>query len=94
MEKKPSWFAFSLAVARSLLQVRDTRRKLILYVIVVILAACFLGYWPLASWLEDSQLRFVGYWGACFFLTIFLMLLALYDFLTILKDYKDEKERL
>ena len=94
MPKKMSWFSFALMAARALLQFRETRRKIILYTIVGLLGVFALGTWPLASWLEDNPMRFLFYWAGCAFLAIFLFLLGLYDFLRIIKDYKDARERL
>ena len=89
-----SWFSFAKVAARALLQFRQTRRKLILYVIVALLAVFALGTWPLAGWLEESAFRFLFYWAGCAFLAIFLFLLGLYDCLMILKEYKDAKKQL
>ncbi len=94
MPKKMSWFSFALMAARTLLQFRETRRKIILYIIVALLAVFALGTWPLASWLEEIPMRFLFYWAGCAFLSIFLFLLGLYDFLRIIKEYKDARGRL
>ena len=94
MAKKMSWAAFSMVAARAILQMRETRRKLISYVIIALLVVFAVGTWPLANWLEAHALRFLFYWAACAFLAIFLFLLGLYDFLSIMKDYKDQKKEL
>ncbi len=83
-----------MTAARAFLQFRETRRKIILSTIVVLLVVFALGNWPLAGWLEDHPLRFLFYWAACAFLAVFLFLLGLYDFLSIMKEYKDPKERM
>ena len=62
--------------------------------IVALLAVFALGNWPLASWLEEAPLRFLFYWAGCAFLAIFLFLLGLYDFLRIIKEYKDVRGKL
>ena len=36
----------------------------------------------------------IFYWAGCAFLSIFLFLLGLYDFLRIIKEYKDARGRL
>ena len=94
MASEMSGFRFAMTVARALLQYRETRRKIIFYTIVAILVVFGLGNWPLADWLEDHPMRFLFYWAACAFLAIFLFLLGLYDFLSIMKEYKEHKERL
>ena len=94
MPKKMSWFSFAMVAARAFLQLRETRRRIIFYTIVALLAVFALGNWPLASWLEEMPVRFLFYWAGCAFLAIFLFLLGLYDFLRIIKEYKDARERL
>jgi hypothetical protein len=98
MAEKMSWFSFARSVARTLLQFRETRRKIIFYTIMSLLVVFAIGDWPLAGWLEDSSIRFLFYWGGCAILAIFLFLLGLYDFLTIMKEFKslknEHKERL
>jgi drug/metabolite transporter (DMT)-like permease len=93
MAQKMNWFAFAMTAARALLQYRETRRKIIFYTIIAVLAVFALGNWPLAAWLEDHPMRFLFYWAACAFLAIFLFLLGLYDFLSMMKDYKGHKEQ-
>ncbi len=92
MPKKMSWFSFALVAARAFLQLRETRRRIILYTIVTLLAALVLGYWVLDDWLLGWW--FIFYWAGCTFLAIFLFLLGLYDFLRIIKEYKDARGRL
>lgn len=94
MPKKMSWFSFAQVAARALLQFRETRRKIIFYTIVALLVVFALGNWPLASWLEETPGRFFFYWAGCAFLSIFLFLLGLYDFLRIIKNYKDARGQL
>lgn len=98
MAEKMSWFSFARSVARTLLQFRETRRKIIFYTIMSLLVVFAIGNWPLAGWLEDSPIRLLFYWGGCAILAIFLFLLGLYDFLTIMKEFKslknEHKERL
>ena len=88
-----NWFAFAMTAARALLQYRETRRKIIFFTIIAVLAVFALGNWPLAVWLEDHPMRFLFYWAACAFLSIFLFLLGFYDFLSMMKDYKGRKEQ-
>ena len=93
-EKKLSLAAISVLTARALLQVRSVRRKLMLYNVVVVLGLCLIGSWPLSGWLEGSIWRMGVFWGGVMVLTIFMMLLALYDMLSIMKEFKDQKREL
>ena len=94
MRSKMSWFSFGVIAARAFLQLRETRRRIISYTIAAVLIVFALGNWPLASWLEESPLRFLFYWAGCAFLAIFLFLLGLYDFLRIIREYKDERGKI
>ena len=94
MEKKLSLVAISVMTARALLQVRPVRRKLMLYTVVTVLSLCVLGVWPLAGWLENALWRMILFWGGVMFLTVFMMLLALYDMLAVIKEFKDNKSEL
>ncbi len=94
MSKKMTWFSFAVLAARALLQYRETRRKLIFYTIISLLAAFAAGYWLLDSWLEDSPLGSLLYWTGCVFLAMFLFLLGLYDALRVLKEFRDIKKSL
>lgn len=94
MERKLSLASLSMLTARALLQVRSSRRKLMFCTVAVVLGLCGLGSWPLAGWLEASLWRMVLYWGGVMVLTLFMMLLAVYDMLSIMKEYKDHKGEL
>ena len=94
MAKQIGWFGFAMTVARALLQFRESRRKIIFYTIIGLLVVFAVGNWPLAGWLEESPVRFLFYWTGCAFLAIFLFLLGLYDWLSIMKEYREHKKRL
>lgn len=94
MGSKMTWLSFAIIAARAFLQLRETRRRIISYTIVALVSVFALGNWPLSSWLEESPLRFLFYWAGCAFLAIFLFLLGLYDFLRIMKEYKDARKRI
>lgn len=91
MEKKLGLVELSLLTARAILQVRPLRRKLMFYNVLVVVALVVLGTWPLAGWLEESLWLMALFWGGVMILTIFMMLLALYDMLAVVKEYKDRK---
>ncbi len=94
MPEKMSWFSFARVAARALLQFRETRRKIIFYTIVALLVVFALGHWVLDDWLWDNPMWCIFYWAGCAFLSIFLFLLGPYDFLRIIKEYKDARGRL
>ncbi len=94
MRRKMSWVSFAVIAARAFLQLRETRRRIIFYTIVALLSVFVVGNWPLAPWLEEAPLRFLLYWAGCAFLAVFLFLLGLYDFLRIIKEYKEVRGKL
>ncbi len=85
-----SWAAFSVVAARTILQMRETRRKLIAYTIVALLVIFALGNWPLREWLGQAPLRFLAWWGGCAMLAVFLFLLGLYDFLQVIRENRED----
>jgi len=48
----------------------------------------------LEEWLRANPVLFVLYWGACLWLTITSLLMALYDLLAIRVEARRERERL
>lgn len=91
MARRGGWVLLAMAIAQGVLRGRETRRRLIFWVIVALLAVFALGNWPLAGWLEDWPMRFVLYWAGCMFLALFLFLLGLYDFLCVLKEHNERR---
>ena len=85
-QRGASWTSVIIGLSRSILRDRSSRRSFILYVIGALLVMFTLGTWPLASWLEESVIRFAFWWGGCGFLAIFLFLLGVYDFLRVLRE--------
>ncbi len=88
-EKSTGWLA-SKAIATAILRDRAQRRQFISGVLIVLLAWICLGVWPLASWLSQGLWRFSLYWGACALLCLFLLLMALFDALSVVKEEHDE----
>lgn len=86
--------SFAVTIARALLQYRETRRKIIFFTIVGLLVVFALGNWPLANWLGESVGRFLFYWAGCAFLAVLLFLLGLYDFLAIMREYREQRDHL
>lgn len=56
-----------------------------------ILAWIVVGGWLLDGWLADSVIRFVIWWGVCGIMTIILMIFALYDALSVVREEKSHK---
>jgi len=69
-----------------MLRDRATRRKMLSYWLLVVLAWIAVGMWAIDGWLADSAMRFLIWWGVCMVLTLMLILFALYDALRVLKE--------
>ncbi|MEN8694577.1 MAG: hypothetical protein ACN4GG_01665 [Akkermansiaceae bacterium] len=78
--------ALAVAIARVTLLERGRRRKLMSGILIVILAIFALGTWPLAKWLSGSIWLMLIWWGACTALCLFLVMLAVYDALAVVRE--------
>lgn len=92
MEKKPvsDWSA-SKGLARGILRDRGLRRKAMARSLALLLAVFATGLWVIPGWLDDSIWRFVLWWGGCAFLTVFVLLFALYDALAVIREERDRR---
>lgn len=86
MSQTPSDWDSSKSIAKSMLLDRVTRRKMLSYWLLVVLAWIAVGMWVIDGWLADSAMRFLIWWGVCMMLTLMLILFALYDALRVLKE--------
>lgn len=86
MSQTPSDWDSSKSIAKSMLRDRVTRRKMLSYWLLVVLAWIAVGMWVIDGWLADSAMRFLIWWGVCMVLTLILILFALYDALRVLKE--------
>ncbi len=81
-------WCFSKAVLRD----RNARRRFLAQLVIVVLTLFILGNWPLRDWVDASKIRFITWWGMTGFITIWMMLLALYDALRIRRELLEEEE--
>jgi hypothetical protein len=86
VSQTPSDWDSSKSIAKSMLRDRVTRRKMLSYWLLVVLAWIAVGMWVIDGWLADSAMRFLIWWGVCMMLTLMLILFALYDALRVLKE--------
>lgn len=77
-------------IAHTLLGSRYLRRKILLYLCVVVVTMTAVGAWPLSDTLMTNPWVFVLYWLFCGGITIFMTLLAIYDLLAVVKEEKDK----
>jgi len=78
----------SLAIAAVTLADRQKRRKFISGLLMVIIGVFCLGNWPLKSWVDSSLWRILFWWGGCAFLSLLLVLFALFDVLAVIQEEK------
>lgn len=86
VSQTPSDWDSSKSIAKSMLRDRITRRKMLGYWLLVILAWIALGIWVIDGWLADSAMRFIIWWAACGVFTLILMIFALYDALSVMRE--------
>jgi len=74
-----------------MLRDRVTRRKMLGYGLLVILAWIALGMWGIDEWLSGSAMRFLIWWGVCMLLTLILIMFALHDALSVIREEREKK---
>ncbi len=74
-----------------MLRDRVTRRKMLSYWLLVVLAWIAVGMWVIDGWLADSAMRFLIWWGVCMVLTLMLILFALHDALSVIREERTER---
>jgi hypothetical protein len=92
MSKKPaSQWSQNKGLARAILQDRTMRRRVINRFLLLLLIVFALGLWGIDGWLQEKGhlLRFVLYWGGCGSLTLFLLVLAIYDACAVIREERD-----
>ena len=77
-------------IAEAILRDRMQRRKVLSFFAFLLMGMFALGLWGIEGWLLQSPWRFGLYWGACALLALFVMLFALFDALSVIKE---ERER-
>lgn len=84
------WWLISVGVARMILHERVQRRKLMLRALVGLLTMFALGLWGIDGWLRGGIWRFVGWWGGCAGLAVFVFLLAVYDACAVVREEREK----
>lgn len=92
MAKKQSFLIDVWFYSKALLHDRPTRRRLLAYQLIVVLTLCVLGNWPLSDWVETTKPRFLVWWGGTTFLTVWMLLLAMYDASRVRREILDEED--
>ena len=85
---------YIIQVSKGIIRERRVRRSVMSAGLVVAAALAFLGAWLLDGWLREHVVAFLFYWGACVWVTVLVLLLALYDMLAVRAEWRREKRRL
>jgi hypothetical protein len=75
-------------IARAILHDRSARRRLLGWLLMITTGMLAAGLWWIPGWLEESLLRFAGWWLVCGAVTGVLLLFALYDVLAVVREEK------
>ncbi len=75
-----------LTYCRGILSNRTLRRKWLGWITAILVLGFFVGAVPGGSWLESRPLYFLIYWAGIIWLLIFVILFALYDLLSVLRE--------
>lgn len=85
----PGSWEVSKGLAGEILRQRGDRRRMMARLLVLLLGVLGLGLWVINGWLAHSVWRFLIWWGGCALLTCWLLLLALYDALAVVREERD-----
>lgn len=93
-KRKSNPLANVLWLTIGILRDYQLRRWAMFYLILAAVAILFVGSTLLMGWLREHPFLFLGYWGACAWLTLTAVLLAVYDMAAVRKSAIEEKNRL
>jgi len=74
--------------ARAILNDRPARRRVLGWLLMIAVGMLATGLWFIPGWLQQSLLRFAFWWLACGFVTLMLLMFALYDALAVVREEK------
>ncbi len=74
-----------------MLRDRIYRRKILFVWLFFVLAWIAIGQWGINGWLADSPIRFLVWWGASAIHAIVLIILALYDALSVIREEREKR---
>lgn len=73
---------------------RETRRWAMFILVIAALAMTLLGGTLMAEWIAQSLMRFLLFWAICGWLTLTVMLLAIFDILAVRVEARRERKAL
>jgi uncharacterized membrane protein YedE/YeeE len=95
-EKRFWMVPFTIHATRGLLRDQKSRRKTMTLCLVVAVALSIAGFTGFGSWLDPHEhpVRFLFFWGACGWITVTALLLALIDMLMLRVQARRAREEL
>ena len=75
-----------LMLAKGILHDRSLRRKMMSQLVIFLLVLVAIGSWVIDDWLRDGVVRFAFFWGVVGLYVLFLILMAVYDMLKVMRD--------
>jgi F0F1-type ATP synthase membrane subunit c/vacuolar-type H+-ATPase subunit K len=74
-----------LMLAKGILHDRSLRRKMMTQLVIFLLFVVAIGSWLIGDWLRDEVVRFVIFWGLVSLYSLFIMMMAFYDMLKVMR---------
>ncbi len=86
---------FIIQISKGLIRDQRARRMVMFYSILIALVMIFVGSVTFSkAWALEHPILFMGFWGACAWITLLAVLLALYDMLKVRGEAQRERRRL
>jgi hypothetical protein len=85
---------FIIQICKGIIREQRVRRAVMLWDLAAVLVLIVLGSTLFSSWLRQHPFLFLGYWGACGWLTMLAALLAAYDMARVRLDAKRAQDEL
>ena len=85
-EKHDDAWEDSKRLAAAMLRHRAIRRRWIGRLLLGDLLFMAAGLWGVDEWLADSPWRFLAWWGTCAVITLLVILAALHDALSVIRE--------
>lgn len=83
----------SKLVARGVLRSRAARRRVLAWLLVVVVGLVALGSWVVDGWLAAAWWRFGLWWLGVLVLTVVMLLLAVFDALAVVGEERGRMRR-
>lgn len=71
-------------LAKGIIRDMTLRRKIVTQLVIFMLISVAIGNWVIDDWLRDGIIRFAIFWGFITLLVLFILLMAIYDFLKVM----------